>query len=84
MTTTEPGNTPPSAEALEALAAAVGTAASALAAVLDTWHRFELPADTYTPDTAYPFALSLDEQVAALDEWADVIAQDADVAAGRA
>lgn len=52
------------------MAKLVSTAAAALSAVNHYWDVNRLPGDFSTPETGFPFAMSLDEQCAAIWTWA--------------
>ncbi len=54
-----------------AMASLVREAALALSLVDRYWTDNKLPSDFSTPETGYPFAQSLDDQVAAILGWAD-------------
>lgn len=71
------------AAALDKMVEAISRAADALADVDRIWKE-NLEPDAYTPESSYPFALSLDEQVEALYVWHDGVWQDAMVLRGQA
>lgn len=59
----------------------VSNAASAMQEVSEYWERNNLPGDFSTPETGFPFAQSLDEQVFAMWTWVEKLEAQAKAAA---
>lgn len=57
------------------MGALVAQAAIALGRVRDYWELNDLPPDFATPATGFPFTASLEDTVAAVEEWADTLSE---------
>ena len=72
----------PSLTHREDLLAAALSVASAMHQLSDVWDS-HFDGDAYTPETGYPFEASLEDVVANVDAWIDVLRADKDVALAR-